>query len=160
MVYGYDFDIKQLSVVSTVIFARLPNILIVFDESNISIRQSIIEVNHSTMSCVLVLARFCSPSSELAIAERWHGRMALEDLLGVSAEKINDDRLYRAMDELLPHKDALCAHLQERYAQWFGTRFDFLFYDVTSTYFEGMCAGNAQARHGYGRDQRPDCVQV
>ncbi len=118
------------------------------------------EIGWDSMACILALSRFCSPSSELAIAERWYGSTALEDLIGVSLEKVNDDRLYRALDKLLPHKDQLCVHLQERYAQWFGTRFDFLFYDVTSTYFEGMCAGNIQARRGYSRDQRPDCVQV
>jgi transposase len=118
------------------------------------------DVGWDSMACVLALARFCSPGSELAIAERWYAGTALDDLLGVSAEKINDDRLYRSLDALLPHKDALCAHLQERYAQWFGTQFDFLFYDVTSTYFEGMGAGNVQAKRGYSRDQRSDCVQV
>ncbi len=62
------------------------------------------------MACILTIARFCSPSSELQIAESWYGKTALDDLLGVSAERINDDRLYRALDALLPHKDALCRH--------------------------------------------------
>jgi transposase len=35
-----------------------------------------------------------------------------------------------------------------------------LLYDVTSTYFEGQAAGNAQAQRGYSRDHRPDCKQV
>ena len=81
-------------------------------------------------------------------------------LLGVPREKVNDDRLYRALDELLPHKEALCGHLQQRYGELFGTRFDFLFYDITSTYFEGAMEGNSQAKRGYSRDGRPDCVQV
>jgi len=84
----------------------------------------------------------------------------LDDLLGVSAERVNDDRLYRALDTLLPHKDALCRHLQDRYGELFGETFDFLFYDVTSTYFEGMAIGNPQAKRGYSRDSRPDCPQV
>src|SRR5690606_27026217 len=52
------------------------------------------------------------------------------------------------------------AHLMERYRQWFGVRFEFLLYDVTSTYFEGEAARNAQAQRGYSRDQRSDCKQV
>jgi transposase len=112
------------------------------------------------MASILVLARFCSPSSELQIAESWYGRTALDDLLGVPEDKINDDRLYRALDILLPYKDALCRHLQKRYGELFGATFDFLFYDITSTYFEGTMHGNAQAKRGYSRDSRPDCPQV
>ena len=118
------------------------------------------EVSWSLMACVLVLARLCAPSSELQIAESWYGKTALDDLLGVSEEKINDDRLYRALDAVLPYKDALCKHLQGRYGELFGTKFDFLLYDITSTYFEGSGEMNSQAHRGYSRDSRPDCVQV
>lgn len=118
------------------------------------------EIPWSIMAAVLVLARFCAPSSELQIAESWYEKTALEDLLGISCEKINDDRLYRALDALLPYKDALCQHLQQRYGELFGSRFDFLFYDITSVYFEGKGQNNAQAQRGYSRDGRPDCVQV
>ncbi len=118
------------------------------------------EIAWSIMGCVLVLARFCAPSSELQIAESWFEKTALDDLLGVSPEKINDDRLYRALDALFPHKDAIFGHLQKRYGELFGTQFDFLFYDITSTYFEGGGEGSVQARRGYSRDNRPDCVQV
>jgi len=38
--------------------------------------------------------------------------------------------------------------------------YDLLLYDVTSTYFEGVCAGNPLAKRGYSRDGRPQCVQV
>ncbi len=117
-------------------------------------------VQRSLMACILTVARFCAPSSELRIAESWYGKTALDDLLGIPTDKINDDRLYRALDALLPHKDALCRHLQNRYGELFGESFDFLFYDITSTYFEGMALSNPQAKRGYSRDGRPDCPQV
>jgi transposase len=118
------------------------------------------EIPWSVMASILVLARFCAPSSELKIAESWYAKTALDDLLGVPLDKINDDRLYRALDALLPHKDDLCRHLQQRYGEMFGTTFDFLFYDITSTYFEGSANGNPQTKRGYSRDSRPDCPQV
>ena len=118
------------------------------------------EIPWSIMAAVLTLARFCAPSSELQIAESWYAKTALDDLIGVPAEKINDDRLYRALDALRPHKDALCRHLQKRYGELFGAKFDFLIYDVTSTYFEGSGKHNTKAKRGYSRDGRPDCVQV
>jgi transposase len=118
------------------------------------------DIPWSIMAAILVVARFCAPSSELQIAESWYDKTALDDLLGVASDKINDDRLYRALDFLLPHKDELCRHLQKRYGELFGTTFDFLFYDVTSTYFEGSANGNPQAKRGYSRDKRSDCPQV
>lgn len=118
------------------------------------------EIAWADMFCVLAVARVCQPSSELAIAESWYGKTALEDLLSVGVDKVNESRLYRALDHLLPHKDDICKHLQDRYAEWFGSKFDFLFYDITSTYFEGQCPRNDQAKRGYSRDKRPDCKQV
>jgi transposase len=61
---------------------------------------------------------------------------------------------------MLPLRDALFGHLRERYRSLYGTRFEFLLYDVTSTYFEGICERNPQAQRGYSRDRRPDCKQV
>jgi hypothetical protein len=118
------------------------------------------EVPWSIMSLVLVICRLCEPSSELRIAEHLFERSALADLLGVGAEKVNDDRLYRAMDELLPHKAELEKHLKNRLGELFGLSYDLLLYDVTSTYFEGQAQGNELAKRGYSRDNRPDCKQV
>jgi transposase len=118
------------------------------------------EIPWATMASILVLARLCEPSSELAIAERWYGQTALDDLLGVAAEKVNDDRLYRAMDRLLPHKRALERHLKDRLGELFSVTYDLLLYDVTSTYFEGEAERNPMARRGHSRDHRPDCKQV
>jgi Transposase DDE domain len=118
------------------------------------------EVPWSIMSLVLVICRLCDPSSELRIAEHLYERSALPDLLGVDAGKINDDRLYRALDELLPHKAALETHLKQRLGELFNLGYDLLLYDVTSPYFEGQCNGNEQARRGYSRDSRGDCKQV
>ena len=118
------------------------------------------EVPWETVACVLTIARFCGQPSELGVAERWFQRTALDELLGVNWTQINDDRLYRGLDALHGHKEKLTAHLLARYQSWFGVRFEFLLYDVTSTFFEGQAADNAHAARGYSRDSRPDCPQV
>ena len=61
----------------------------------------------------------------------------MADLLGIPAYKVNDDRLYRALDRLLPHKVEMEKHLKERLGELFNLEYDLLLYDVTSTYFEG-----------------------
>ncbi len=118
------------------------------------------EVPWAVMAQVLVLSRLCDPSSELHIAEHFYRQSALADVLGIPAEKINDDRLYRALDQVLPHKQAMERHLKERLGGLFDLDYDLLLYDVTSTYFEGEAKANPQAQRGYSRDGRPDCKQV
>ena len=118
------------------------------------------EVPWELTACLLTVARFCGQRSELEVAERWYADSALEDLLGVSWSQVNEARLYRGLDVLHAHKEPLCAHLLQRYQDWFGVEFEFLLYDVTSTYFEGQARGNAKAARGYSRDHRPDCKQV
>jgi transposase len=112
------------------------------------------------MAAVLVLARFCQPSSELHIAEDWYRRTALIDLLQLGDEEIDKDRLYRGLDHLLVHKAALEAHLSSRCGELFAVENEVLLYDITSTYFEGQAKRNPQAQRGHSRDHRADCKQV
>jgi transposase len=116
-------------------------------------------VSWAQVIAILVIGRLCEPSSELHVAERWYRTTALEDLLGVTTEDIYDERLYRALDRLLPHKEAIEKHLVKRLGELFDLDYDLLLYDVTSTYFEGI-ADPSIAKRGYSRDHRPDCVQV
>jgi len=118
------------------------------------------DIAWAKIAAILVTCRLCRPSSELHVAEHYYRSTALPDLLGVPAGKINHPRLYRALDQLLPHKEALEAHLRNRLGTLFDLDYDLLLYDVTSTCFEGLCEGNPQAQRGYSRDKRPDCKQV
>src|ERR1700748_2326773 len=84
------------------------------------------------MTAVLVVARLCEPSSELHIAEDWYRRTALCDLLQLGEEDVNKNRLYRALDHLLPYKVALEAHLSRRCGELFAVQNEVLLYDITS----------------------------
>jgi len=118
------------------------------------------DVDWMSVACLLVIARFANPSSELHIADTWYDATALPDLLGVPPHQVNTQRLYRGLDELLPHKETLEKHLRGRLGELFPLEFDLLLYDVTSSYFEGDAAANPKAQRGYSRDNRPDCKQV
>ena len=113
----------------------------------------------SLSSLVLVIGRLLDPSSELHTSEQWYPKTALPELLGVPADRVDDNRLYRTLDQLLPHKAALEAHLKNRLGELFGLEYDLLLYDVTSTFFEGQASFDL-AQRGYSRDQRSDCKQV
>ena len=118
------------------------------------------DVPWSRVAAILAINRLCAPGSELAIEERWYPTTALDDLLHVPEGTINDSRLYRTLDHLLPHKTALERHLTARYGELFAAEFDVLLYDLTSSYVEGAAPKNPMLRRGYSRDHRPDCLQV
>jgi transposase len=118
------------------------------------------DVAWSRVAAVLAINRLCAPGSELAVEERWYPATALDDLLEIEEGKINDTRLYRCLDRILPHKTKLEQHLKQRYGELFGAEFDVLLYDLTSTYVEGTAEKNPMMARGYSRDHRPDCEQM
>jgi transposase len=118
------------------------------------------DVPWSRVAALLTINRLCAPGSELAIEQRWYPTTALDDLLEIEEGKINDTRLYRCLDRILPHKTKLERHLKERYGALFGAEFEVLLYDLTSTYVEGAAEKNPMVRRGYSRDHRPDCEQL
>jgi hypothetical protein len=112
---------------------------------------------------VLVAYRLIAPGSEWRLHRDWFGKSAMADLLGADFGLAEAHRLYACHDLLLPHKDALFAHLTARWRDLFNANFDVLLYDLTSTYFEINASDVAEGdkrRHGYSRDKRPDCPQV
>ena len=118
------------------------------------------DVPWSRVAALLAINRLCAPGSELAVEQRWYPSTALDDLLAIEEGKINDTRLYRCLDRILPHKTKLERHLKDRYGALFGAEFDVLLYDLTSTYVEGAAENNPMMRRGYSRDHRPDCEQM
>jgi transposase len=110
----------------------------------------------------LATYRLIEPGSEWRLHRHWFGTTALGDLLGPDFSLGCKDNLYRCLDRLLPHKRELFAHLQQRWADLFGAKFDVLLYDLTSTYFESdpPFEEGDKRRFGYSRDKRSDCVQV
>ena len=111
---------------------------------------------------IVTIYRLLSPGSEWRLHRQWFGTTALPDLLGVEERAVQPATLYRSLDLLLEHKEALFGHLRERWSDLFGARYDILLYDLTSTYFECDVPDDEAdpRRFGYSRDRRSDCVQV
>jgi transposase len=118
------------------------------------------DVPWSRIAAVLAINRLCDPGSELAVEQHWYPSTALDDLLHIAKGKINDTRLYRCLDRLLPLKSKIEQHLKQRFGELFQAEFDVLLYDLTSTYVEGAAEENPMMRRGYSRDHRPDCEQL
>jgi hypothetical protein len=111
------------------------------------------------LACAMVLNRLIAPASEHAMPA-WIRRTALIDILDADFDGVDDDRLYRVLDKLYPHRATIEAALVQRERSLFNLDTTVYLYDLTSTYFEGLCVRNDKAKRGYSRDQRPDCKQV
>jgi len=109
---------------------------------------------------LLVVNRLLEPGSEFRVHRQWFDQTAMAELLGTDFAVAEKDRLYRCLDRLLAHKTELFQHLRQRWQDLFVTQFEVLFYDLTSTYFEGEAQAMEKAKRGYSRDHRPDCLQV
>ena len=111
---------------------------------------------------ILVCYRLIDPGSEWRLHRHWFEHSAMGDLLGGDYALVEKNALYRCLDKLLMHKPALFSHLQRRWADLFGAKFDVLLYDLTSSYFESPPPQDDEdkRRFGHSRDKRSDCVQV
>ena len=107
----------------------------------------------------MTLNRLVLPLSEHAMPD-WIRRTAMAEILSASFDTLTDDSLYENLDRLHPQRAMIEQALAERERTLFNLDDTIFLYDLTSTYFEGRCAANPQAKRGYSRDSRPDCKQV
>jgi transposase len=125
----------------------------------------------------LVANRLCCPSSEHGLA-RWLETDFVCDRRGtriVPRWRSDEERVrsrsprvrvkfsqlrlwYRTLDRLLAHKQEIERQLFSRLRTLFSLKADLVFYDITSTYFEGH--GAPMAKHGHSRDGKPRNRQV
>jgi transposase len=117
-------------------------------------------VPYSKVLKLLTVNRLIKPGSEFYIHHHWFDQTAMDFLLDCDFQVAEKNRLYRCLDRILPYKDELCQYLKEKWQMMFKLEYDVLLYDLTSTYFEGLCKGNPKAKFGHSKDQRSDCRQV
>jgi transposase len=101
----------------------------------------------------MVLNRISDPLSKRGV-NQW-----LNEVYRPSFEQLEPHHLYRSLDFLAENKESIELELFERTKTLFDLQLDMVFWDTTSTYFEGK--GPAQlGEYGYSKDSRPDRVQV
>ena len=90
---------------------------------------------------LMTLNRLVNPCSELAMVG-WSRREAIDDILGVESETLNEDKFYRNMDKLHGHRMEIERELYAREKSLFNLEGSLVLYDLTNTYFEGQAARN------------------
>ena len=106
-----------------------------------------------------VINRLVEPGSEHSV-RNWVSRTAIPDIFGENLPPINDTALYRNLDKLYPERCTIEQALAQKERNLFNWQETIFLYDLSSSYFEGLCAQNPKAKHGYSRDKRSDCRQV
>ncbi len=123
------------------------------------LKQAGFSEKETLLTLVMVMNRLIFPSSEYKMPE-WTNSTALSDILSTDLESLNDEALYRNMDKVYPKRGIIEKLLAEKERCLFDLDDTIYLYDLTSTYFEGECLLNPQAKFGYSRDKRFDCKQV
>ncbi len=117
-------------------------------------------VPYSKVLKLLTVNRLIKPGSEFYVHHHWFDQTAMDFLLDCDFQVAEKNRLYRCLDRILFYKDELCQYLKEQWQMMFKLEYDVLLYDLTSTYFEGLCKSNPKAKFGHSKDRRSDCRQV
>ncbi len=109
----------------------------------------------SALVKLLVVNRICDPCSKLALLD-W-----LDSVYYPEQEPPSYHQLLRAMDRLIGIKERAEPVIARRLMPN-GVGLDLVFYDITSTYFEGerSLVDDDFRRYGYSRDHRPDRRQI
>lgn len=117
-------------------------------------------VAYSKVLKLLVVNRLIKPGAEFYVHQHWFTQTAMDVLLDCDFQVAEKNRLYRCLDRILPYKEELCTYLKDTWQMMFNLEYDILLYDITSTYFEGLCKGNSKAKFGHSKDRRSDCRQI
>ncbi len=99
----------------------------------------------------MVASRIVSPATKLATTRLWHTSTLAADFGVLDA---SEDDLYGAMDWLLAGQDRIQKKLASRHLKDDGL----VLYDLSSSYFEGVCC--PLAKRGYSRDGKRGTLQV
>lgn len=101
----------------------------------------------------MTLNRLTDPCSKLGVS-RWSDTVYFPPFRGLELQ-----HYYRALDFLARHKETVEERLFEQVRDLFHLRLDVVFWDTTSTYFEGR-GPEGLARYGHSKDNRPDRLQL
>jgi transposase len=113
------------------------------------------EVDHGTVALVLVLNRLMFPLPLYRVAD-WVGQTVLTAVLGVPAEKFNDDRLERTLDALAPHLEAIWTEVVTVALRKAAVDLSVIFYDLTAFVVHGRYANSELIDFGFAHNTPND----
>src|SRR6266581_2956502 len=120
-------------------------------------------VTHGQVIEALVANRLTSPAP-LVHVQDWARQWAVEEVWGIEAAVLNDDRIGRALDAIAPELDRIIGSVGAGAITAFGLEVARCHWDLTSISLYGAYPdpddGFPAPRHGHPKDRRPDLKQV
>ncbi len=116
-------------------------------------------VSHGAIVTLLTVNRLQAPRPLYRMPE-WLEATGLTSALGVQPEQAHDTRLGETLDACYSQHQAIWQRAIQRAITRYQLPLDWLHYDITSVYFEGLYTESELIRFGYSRDQRPDSKQI
>jgi transposase len=118
---------------------------------------------HGQVIEALVANRLTSPRP-LVHVEQWAAEWAAEEVFGVSAETLNDDRIGRALDAVAPALAGIIGSVGAQAINSFGLDVSRLHWDMTSMSlygdYDNLTDGFAEPGYGHSKNRRPDLKQI
>ena len=111
------------------------------------------QLSPGEICAALCCSRLCSPSPLYDIAG-WASGAALQELLGIPAALLNDDRLGRGLETLAVYAETLRGALAARAIERFGVDTGRLHVDLTTLRVAGAYEHSALVAKGWGPDRR------
>lgn len=106
---------------------------------------------------ILAINKSVAPCSHYSIPD-WLQKTALPEILGQDFERLNDDKIYFELDKIDQNQSHLEDHLFQQTYNKDKAAYDFVNYDLSSSYFVGMKCN--LSRYGKSKDDRPKNKQV
>lgn len=119
-----------------------------------SLQNGQVTTNVALLAELMTMGRILHPDSKLSLT-RWYSSMYLPESL---PKEIDVHAFYRSLDYLMEQKESIEKHLLQKMKEKQLITGSLLFYDLTSSYFEGEDC--PIATYGYSRDHRGDRIQI
>lgn len=120
-------------------------------------------LTHGRVIETVIANRLTSPRP-LVHVQRWAEAWAVEEVFGIEASSLNDDRIGRALDAIAPELEGIIGSIGAQAIAEFGLDVARLHWDMTSISLHGdydtLEEGFAQPSYGHPKDRRRDLKQI
>jgi transposase len=125
--------------------------------------REIAHLTHGQVIEVLVANRLSAPAPLVRVGD-WAREWAVEEVFGIEADLLNDDRIARALDAIAPQLDGIVGSVGASAIAEFGIDVSRLHWDMTSISLHGAYEdpedGFPQVKYGHPKDRRTDLKQI
>ena len=115
------------------------------------------ELSTNIVAKILTINRCVAPCSHYSIPQ-WVSKTAISEIIGQDLKHLNDDKIYYELDKIDQNHECLEDHLFQITYSKDKKSYDYINYDLTSSYFVGFKCN--LSRYGKSKDDKSNNKQV